>query len=328
MHGPHAPEPLGLSAPSGPPEAAAGWACAVARAFSRGARGRDVPGIRQAQHDYLTMFGTAEGVWRDETSLAGVVTHRFVHSHADVSRKIVFAHGGGFTSGSGAAAQAMLGELSRACSAEVLAIDYRLAPENRFPAGLDDTTDALAAVIDDAGAANVAIVGGSAGGALAVGAVLRRSRARDDLPAAVALYSPLLDLSASSAAYDANETSDPMLSRRSVRAIARAYLKPGTEDDLASPLSAELSDFPDVLAFASQAEVLRDDAQRWVDRVAGLGRSAVCRLEPGLPHMWPVFGHALPQAMRTIEQTGEFVRQRLGAGPRGRAHVRQHVRRR
>jgi len=220
--------------------------------------------------------------------LAGRPVEVMVPRHGDASRRVLYLHGGGFTIGSARTHRALATYLAAASGATVHLLDYRLAPENPFPAGLDDALAAYRELLD-AGAepACTAIAGDSAGGWLALTAALRLRDAGDPLPAALGLVSPWLDLlgTAWSTALPADR-SDAMLRPSWLRQCAAGFA-PGADlagSDLA-PLDADLAGLPPMIVHVGSEEILLPDAVRLAVAARAAGVPVELRRWDGLWHV-------------------------------------------
>jgi epsilon-lactone hydrolase len=247
---------------------------------------------------------------------AGGVPGEFITTPASrPDRDVLFLHGGGYVTGSGALYRHFTWRIAMAARARVLAIDYRLAPEHPFPAALDDALAAYRWLV--AGRAvprRTAVMGDSAGGGLALALLLRL---RDDglkLPAAAIALSPWTDLALTGASLSVNEKSDPMVSTADARLFANCYLAGADpRDPYASPLYGNPAGLPPTLIQVGSDEILHDDAVR----MAAILRAAGCRVEievwPRMPHVWHLFAPVLPEARQAIANIGAFADQLLPA---------------
>jgi acetyl esterase/lipase len=226
------------------------------------------------------------------------------------TRALLYLHGGGYVACTPLTHRTLTIALARACGAPLFVPDYRLAPENPFPAALDDALqayDMLRAL--GLRPADIAIGGDSAGGGLALATVLAlRERDRLERPvAALIAYSPWTDLLATGASLVTNARSEDMLVGANVAATARHYAAPERlRDPLVSPLYGDYRNFPPMLIFASTSEVLRDDAVRLAGRARSQGAEVTLRLEAAMPHVWPIFD-GLPEARRSIAEAAAFI---------------------
>ncbi len=225
-------------------------------------------------------------------------------------RAILYLHGGAYVAGSAALDRALAASLARACGVPTFSPNYRLAPEHRFPAAIDDAVAAFDFMRERLPASGIAIVGSSAGGGLAL-AVAQLLRDRDGtgtaLPAAVVAYSPWTDLFLTGTSVLASAKADTTLTSHALAACAAAYAGiVDRRDPRASPHYGSPLGLPPVLLAASEDELLRDDAVRFADRVRAAGGHIELELRPGLPHAWPVFA-SLPESRRTVGRTSRFL---------------------
>lgn len=219
--------------------------------------------------------------------------------NADPNAAIViyYLHGGGFVAGSPATYRTLTGAFCRRCEARVFALDYRLAPEHRFPAALHD---AIAGYrwLRAAGISPQSIVfaGDSAGGGLALSTLLALRDAREPLPAGAVLIAPWVDLPATL-----------VTATRGEGRIAQAYVGDAPWDDpLASGLYADLQGLPPLMIQASTIERLRDDAVRLDAKARAAGVDSTLHLWDGVPHVWHIFA-GLPESREAFSEIAAFV---------------------
>ncbi|MFB2564900.1 alpha/beta hydrolase [Rhizobium sp. IMFF44] len=223
-------------------------------------------------------------------------------------RAILYLHGGGFYSGSLRTHANIAGSLAKAASADVLLIDYRLTPENRFPAQRDDAIAAYRWLLTSGyKAGNVVIVGESVGATLAIEVVLNQLRLSGPLPAAVVAMSPITDFAATGASLAANAASDPFMNKAELTLIHDAFARdrPLADPDI-SPLYGNVSGFPPLLIQVGAREVLLDDASRFADKVRQAGGNVSLEVWPGMIHQWQIFPFWLDDARKSNERVAQF----------------------
>ena len=227
------------------------------------------------------------------------------------ARVILFLHGGGFIAGSPGTHAAMLARLARLTGLEVVAPDYRLAPEAPFPAARDDARAAFDALVARGHAPGDIVLGGdSAGGNLALGLLSTLCTAGTP-PAGLFAYSPVTDLSFSGASIGENRSADPMLPFGRAGDLVRYYLPAGVtgDDPRVSPHFAEFPNPPPVLLQFSSTEILRDDSRRMADKLRAAGGVVIEDEWARTPHVWQIFDGWVPEARQALESTAWFIRE-------------------
>jgi acetyl esterase/lipase len=233
-------------------------------------------------------------------------------------RAILYVHGGGFYSGSLDTHRASAASFAKAASADVLLIDYRLTPEYPYPAQIDDTLTAYLWLLD-AGYenSNIVVLGDSAGGNLAIEAMLRQIRLRGPTPAAVIAISPITDLAATGASIEANAANDPFGNALQIEAARKAYLGDRLPmDPKVSPLYADMKGFPPLLMQVGSREISLDDTLRLADRAREAGVDVTTEVLPGMVHQWQLFPFWLDDARKSNQRAAEFALQHFADKPR------------
>ena len=220
---------------------------------------------------------------------------------------LFYLHGGGYAGGSAKSHSELAARLARAAGTVAILPDYRLAPENTFPAALDDAIAAYRALLDEAGDANrIVMAGDSAGGGLAVAVCVALRDAGEPLPRALALLSPWLDLTCTSPSWDSRLEGDPILDHH-LRDAAERYLDGADpRDPLCSPLFADLSGLPPTLVLVGTHEILYDDAVTFAQVAAEQGVEVELEIGHELIHVWPIFP-ITPEAVASTVRIGRFL---------------------
>jgi monoterpene epsilon-lactone hydrolase len=221
---------------------------------------------------------------------------------------LLWLHGGGYCLGSPEVHRGLGVSLASATNRAVYLLDYRLAPEDPYPAALDDTVAAARALIALNGAANVCIGGDSAGGGLCVATQIVLRDAGDSGPTAAVCLSPWADLTLSGASILEREALDPMLSPAALANMADAYLGGHKADDpLVSPALGDLHDLAPHLIIVGSREVLHDDAEALANRLHSDGVPAVLSVWDDMIHVFAIFGGVLREADDAIEIIAAFL---------------------
>jgi acetyl esterase/lipase len=230
------------------------------------------------------------------------------------NRVILYLHGGGYLFGSARTHRVMLAHMARAAKARVLALDYRLAPEIPFPAPVEDSVSAYRWLLSQGISAKKMVIGGdSAGGGLAVAALVALRSVGEPMPAAGVCISAWTDMESTGQSHTTNAESDPSVSKERLLKIAKVYLN-GKEPTapLASPIHADLTGLPPLLLQVGSIEVLLDDSTLLKSRAKAAGVSVDMEVWDDMPHVWHHYAPILPEARKAIGRIGEFVLEHTG----------------
>jgi epsilon-lactone hydrolase len=248
----------------------------------------------------------------ESVSANGVPGEWLTAPDADAGRNVLYLHGGGYTIGSIKTHRCLGGWISRAAKARVLIIDYRLAPENPFPAAVEDAVAAYRYMLDAGVTPSRAVIAGdSAGGGLAVAALLAIRDAKLPMPGAAACLSPWVDLEGTGESMKTNAAVDPMVSGSNLADMTAAYLAgKDPKTPLASPLYADLKGLPPMLIQVGTAEVLLDDSVRLAQRAREAGVDVTYEPWENMIHVWQIFVPMLDESKEAVARIGEFIRAR------------------
>lgn len=221
---------------------------------------------------------------------------------------LLYLHGGGYFACSAETHRPITVGLARQ-GLRVFAANYRLAPEHRFPAALEDALAAYRALREQAGDERRVFVGGdSAGGGLALALLVAVERAGIRQADAAIAFSPWTDLAATGESLKTNDRTCSMFHGELIGPSAKFYL--GGEDarnPLASPLYADLAALPPLLLHVGRDECLRDDSVRFAERARAAGVRVELKVWPVVPHAWQLAA-ALPESRRSLREAAVFLR--------------------
>jgi epsilon-lactone hydrolase len=226
---------------------------------------------------------------------------------------VYYLHGGGYISGSAKSCRPITATLARRLQARVFGLDYRLAPEHRFPAGLDDAVAGyqwlLASGIRPK---SIAVVGDSAGGGMTMALALRLRDAAQPRPACLACLSPWTDMTGDSESLATNSERDSMFVEEDITRYADIYLgDQSRQNPLASPLLADLSGLPPVLIQVGRDEVLLDDARNLHAKIQAAGGSSTLHIYENVPHGWHYGAPFVPETGEALREVAKFI-ERMG----------------
>lgn len=281
---------------------------------------RDLPARRELINSYFSVDPSThevDGSWH-AVDAGGVEAEWVLAENANPDHRLIYIHGGSWISGSPAGYRGLTSRISRATGCAVLSVDYRLAPEHQFPAGLYDCTDAYQWMLlngpkGESAAKKTVVCGDSAGGNLALSAVLRLQDLGIGKPEAVIAISPAVDFTASSPSIKTRATRDPIIHPAIFEALQKLYLPEGQDikDPYVSPLFGDLSQFPPLLLQVGDAEVLLDESTRMAEKAKLQGCDVTLEVWDEMPHVFQGFAPFLPEANRAIESIGNFVKSKF-----------------
>ena len=285
----------------------------------------EVPTLEQ-QRAGGDMFGamTAEppGISSEIVDAGGVPAMWVTPPELDGDAVVLYLHGGGYVACSMHTHRSLVGHLATHAKLRVLNLDYRLAPEHPYPAAVDDAVAAYRWLLDQGHAPSaVAFAGDSAGGGLALAALLRLRDEGAPLPAAAFTMSAYADATCASPRYETQSSVDLLVSIESARVSWGFYLSGGADptDPYVSPVFGDFTGLPPLLLQAGGAECLLGDSEAVRDRADAAGVEVELTTWPDLQHVFQVTAGNVPESDEALAAAGAWLRARLGAaGDSGR----------
>ena len=274
----------------------------------------ELPDVRAGFDKMIEFFKPAPDDKVTEGTLGGVRVTRVQGPGANARKVLLFFHGGGYLVGSSKAFAGFAGALARSFGGRAIAVDYRLAPENKFPTAVDDCVAAYRGLVaEGVRPEQIALAGDSAGGALSVAVLLSLRDAKQPLPSCAVLISPWTDHEMQSKSHSTNAERDPDVTKQMLDAFTGAYLQgQSPRSPLVAPLHADLRGLPPLLIQVGSAEILLDDSLRLASVAAHANVSVTLQVWPDMIHDWPVFSHTVSDGPRAIAAAGAFIAANIG----------------
>jgi acetyl esterase/lipase len=291
-----------------------------AKSLTHLSQNKRVHGMRKQVSQLGTASAQASDVSIEPTDAGGVPAEWVIAPGATTERRLLYIHGGGYTAGSPASHRAITAKFSAASQSAVLAIDYRKMPEHPRMAGIEDCRIAYQWILEHGPegaheAQSIVVAGDSAGGNLALTTIAwARDAGIRPADAAVAL-SPTTDATLASPSLLENMGSDQMLGpvlgpMTKLPRVISAWLhvlshRIRPSNPIVSPLHGDLANLPPTLIHASEAEMLLDDAVRYVNKAIAAGSRAKLQTWPFMLHAW--HGFEMPEADEAFARIQEFL---------------------
>jgi monoterpene epsilon-lactone hydrolase len=251
----------------------------------------------------------AAGTSAEEVDAGGVPSILCTRDGGEADPWLIYFHGGGYRICSARAYRAHGSQLAAACRARVLLVDYRLAPEDPFPAAVEDAVHAYRWVLDQGVDAGRIVAGGdSAGGGLTAALLLAARTQGLPFPAGGILLSGWLDLTNEAESYARNAATDTLFPKASADEAAALYLQGhDPRDPLASPVFGDWSGMPPLLVLNGSIESLFDDSVRITETARAAGVDVTHTVYEDMPHVWQTTYPAFPEAVQAVDEMAAFI---------------------
>jgi acetyl esterase/lipase len=273
----------------------------------------DVADSRARYEKMAALLGGAPDAKVAKVDAGGMPSEWVAAPGCDPDRAVLYLHGGGYVIGSLNTHRRLAYDISAACGARVLLIDYRLAPEHPFPAAVDDATTAWRWLLQQGlKPSRLAIAGDSAGGGLTIATLVNLRDQKLPLPACAVAISPWVDLEVVGSSMTSRAAQDPMVQKPGIQFMASLYLNgKDAKSPLAAPLHADVKGLPPVLVQVGSAETLLDDAMRIAEKLHTAGVEVKLSVWPNQVHVFPFFAPILSEGRDGCIEIGTYIRSKV-----------------
>jgi epsilon-lactone hydrolase len=269
----------------------------------------DVPTLRAIFEEVMRQVPVAPDVRRTPITVGGIGALEVTIDGTDPADVILYFHGGVYVIGSAAATVPLVSDLARRTASKVITVDYRLAPENPYPAALQDARAAYEGLLQqgiDPG--RIALAGESAGAGLVMATLLALRDAGTTLPSSAFLMSPYVDLTLSGESLVDKEALDPILTPDGLRQRVTDYVADAdASDPYISPIHGDLAGLPPMLIQVGSHEILLSDAIRLAARAATADVPVTLDVVPGVPHVFQAYAAVLDEGNAALDRAATFV---------------------
>ena len=275
---------------------------------------RSVEAIRAGFKAMMAQMIVPDSIRTTQTTLGNRPALHVEPGNGPHTGTILYFHGGGWVYGSPESVLSLTGHLVAKTGFGAYSVDYRLAPEDPFPAAIDDTLSAYRALLDSGqDPSSIAFAGDSAGGGLTVTTCLAARDAGLPLPAAIVTFSPGLDATRTGESMDTKAGIDPLLTRESVKYTGAMYLAGADPHQpmLSPAVLADLTGFPPMLIQVGTNEILLDDSTRMAARAREAGVDVILDITADLPHVFQCFAGVLDEADQALDRAALFLTQHV-----------------
>jgi acetyl esterase/lipase len=271
------------------------------------------PNLEQMRAGYDANVGLtrpADGVTYEPATVGGVAGVWCRPKDARTDAAILYLHGGAYVLGSSVGYRNLAGQIAARSTTQVFVADYRRAPEQPFPAAVDDSVAAYNGLVE-LGLRAIAVAGDSAGGALSL-ATIASTRSASVRPCAAVMFSIWSDLALTGQSFQERAARDPQLTQQILSNGAVGYLHGrSAHDPLASPLYADVDGYPPLQFHVGTEELLLDDTIRSGERAQAAGVQATIHVWEGMVHVFPRFVGTFEAAPAALDIAAAFLRERL-----------------
>ena len=225
---------------------------------------------------------------------------------------LLYLHGGAYVIGGCDMHRQVVSHIARAGRIRTLVPEYRLAPEHKFPAAVDDAVAIYRSLLDmGIKPQDIIFAGDSAGGGLSVATLLALRDAGDPLPAAAVLMSPFLDITGSGDSMRTRADQDPWFHPEDLPVVADHYCEPHQRRfPLVSPVFADVEGLPPMLIQVGDDEILLSDSERLADECIAAGIDVELEVWPQMWHVFQFFTRKMPESRKAINKMGAYIQSR------------------
>jgi len=272
-----------------------------------------IAGFRELCENGATKYAKVpKGITIKEQLIEGLKSEWLIPKENNPEKVILYVHGGGYVSGSCNDHRSLISKFALNTGVTCLIYEYRLAPENPFPAALDDSVKVYQWILSIGfEPENIVIAGESAGGGLCLATLLALKAQNISLPAAAVAISPWTDLSCSSESYSTkNKVSAAPLNSWTVFSKYYAGDKDVTSPFI-SPLFGDLKGLPPIFINSAVDDELFEDGEKFYLKARKAGVDITFRAGTGMVHCYPLLAPMFQEATEAMDEIVDFIKSHL-----------------
>src|SRR3984957_1009762 len=278
----------------------------------------DLAELRSGFEALMRTIPIPSDVRKTSTAVGGVNVVEVTVDGIDSANVILYFHGGVYVIGSADSSAPLVADLARRTNAKVISVDYRLAPENPYPAAVQDAKAAYEGLLSQGmDPSNIAISGESAGGGLTAAVLLTLRDAGTPMPSSAFVMSPWADLTLSGNTIVDRQDVDPILTREALTLRVGDYVASAhASDPFISPVFADLQGLPAMLIQVGSHEILLSDAVRLAERAASADVEVTLEVVPGVPHVFQAYAAVLDEGDAALDRAASFLKAHFAVAQR------------
>lgn len=270
--------------------------------------------VRERLNRMSRFLKPAFGVSVEATTVHGIDAEWLRPKAAPDDKVLLYLHGGAYLIGSCRTHRQLVSHIARAAGINALVPDYRLAPEHRFPAGIEDAVGVYRSLLAEGfKPGDIFVAGDSAGGGLTIATLLSLRHAGVPMPAAAVLLSPFLDVTASGESATTRADQDPWFDATDLAVVADNYCANADElkNPLVSPVFANVAGLPPTLIQVGDDEILLSDATRFAALMEEAGLEVQLEIWPEMWHVFQLLVGKMPESRKAIRKIGAYLHARM-----------------
>lgn len=276
---------------------------------------RSIDERRSDMHSLSRYLTYPSKVTVEDIDINGVPCQRYTPNDAVKGKVLLYLHGGAYINGPFSIYGPYISRLSKTCRLGGILVGYRLAPEDPFPAALEDVNTVYTHLIENGSQpSDILIAGDSAGGGLAIASLVSFRYQELPMPNACLVISPWADLTNSSESQQTNVKKEVLLTKKQLDEAAKMYSNGmDLKSPLISPVFADLSGLPPLFIQVGSDEILLSDSLKLAENAQKAGVPINIKVWEGMFHVWHAMQHIMPEGHKAVEEACAFIQERLGA---------------
>ena len=273
----------------------------------------DINEMRRRLNRLGRMLVTAFGVRVESDRINGLYAEWLTPKNNMDGKLLLYLHGGAYVVGGCDMHRQMVSHIARAGRIRTLIPEYRLAPEHKFPAAIEDAVAVYKSLLDmGINAKDIVFGGDSAGGGLVVATLLSLRDAGEPLPAAAVLLSPFLDVTGSGKSMQSRADQDPWFDPEHLSLVADHYCEEHQQRfPLVSPVFADVEGLCPMFIQVGDDEILLSDSERIADECVAAGIDVKIEVWPEMWHVFQMFVRKMPEATAAVAKMGQYIQSRF-----------------